>query len=492
MIRPILTSQFSHRISKHITALHPPKLKSLPHKSSALPYLSRKLTSTTSTPPSSLGGLLDEIPLNAEYFNYPRLTARQTALRITPPRESQMLVRDFIDDSLYNPNYGYFSKQAMIFSPQNDFDFNGIKDNLEFMNLVGSKYLEFENGFELKDKNSAKQIWHTSTELFKPWYGYAFAKYIVTEYKLNGNPQHDLIIYELGAGNGTLMLNVLDYIQKFEPAIYKKTKYRIVEISIKLAEKQRQIQDFRKIANGHNCIEIINKNIFDWDEPVNEPCFFLACEVLDNFAHDVIRYEFLTEKPVQGVVVTNEKGEYEEIYEPVNDPLIMRYLSLRNKTTYKTPALQRRLYRKMRNKLPLAPNLTQPEFIPTKMLLFLDVLKDYFPQHRLVISDFYKLPDSIQGIDAPVVQTRYQNTMVPCSTYMVHPGWFDIFFPTNFELLKDIYQLVCRSSRAESEKVKVLLQKEFLKRYAELARTQTKSGENPILMYYENVKFLLS
>ena len=195
---------------------------------------------------------------------------------------------------------------------------------------------------------------------------------------------------------------------------------------------------------------------------------------------------------MQGVVVVNDKGEYEEIYEPVSDPLITRYLNLRNRTTYKTPALQKRLYRRVRNKLPLAPNLTQPEFIPTKMLLFLDVLKDYFPQHRLVISDFYKLPDSIQGIDAPVVQTRYQHTMVPCSTYMVHPGWFDIFFPTNFELLKDIYQLVCRSGRAESEKIKVLQQKEFLKRYADLSRTQTKSGENPILMYYENVKFLLS
>ena len=82
--------------------------------------------------------------------------------------------------------------------------------------------------------------------------------------------------------------------------------------------------------------------------------------------------------------------------------------------------------------------------------------------------------------------------MVPCSTYMVHPGWFDIFFPTNFELLKDIYQLVCRSGHAESEKIKVLQQKEFLKRYADLARTQTKSSENPMLMYYENVKFLLS
>ncbi|GBB94872.1 hypothetical protein RclHR1_02430013 [Rhizophagus clarus] len=459
-----------------------PLIESYSSKSTLFQKLSqsRKLTSTTS--PDSLNGLLNDIPFNNQYHNYPRLTARQTALRTAPPKEAQMLVRDFIDDSLYNPNYGYFSKQAVIFSPQYDIDFSNIKDNLEFMNLVASKYEEFENSLNDKDKKVAKQIWHTSTELFKPWYGYAFAKYIVNEYKLGGNPQHDLIIYELGAGNGTLMLNILDYIQKFEPAIYKKTRYRVVEISSMLAERQKSIQNFHQVVNVHNCVEIINKNIFDWDEPVDEPCFFLACEVLDNFAHDVIRYNFSNEKPVQGIVVSNERGEYQEIYEPVNDPLIMRYLSLRNKTMYKTPALQKRILRLLRNKLPLAPNLTQPEFIPTKLLLFLDILKEYFPKHRLVISDFYKLPDSIQGIDAPVVQTRYQHTMIPCSTYMVHPGWFDIFFPTNFELMKDIYQLVCRSGRAESEKIKVLQQKEFLKRYADLTKTQTKSGENPMLI----------
>src|SRR4051812_2926617 len=34
----------------------------------------------------------------------------------TPPHGVKMLVRDFIEDSLYNPNYGYFPKQATIFS----------------------------------------------------------------------------------------------------------------------------------------------------------------------------------------------------------------------------------------------------------------------------------------------------------------------------------------------------------------------------------------
>ena len=92
----LISRSFSNLVSKNRPAL------SL--------FLSRNLTS------DSLNGLLSEIPLNTEYIDYPRLTARQMALRTTPPKESQMLVRDFIDDSLYNPNYGYFSKnQVSIF-----------------------------------------------------------------------------------------------------------------------------------------------------------------------------------------------------------------------------------------------------------------------------------------------------------------------------------------------------------------------------------------
>ncbi|CAG8597391.1 1914_t:CDS:2 [Acaulospora morrowiae] len=446
--------------------------------------------SYTSATGESNVGLFDDIPINPEYFNYKRYTASQAAKETVPPKSSLMLVRDFIDDCLYNPNYGYFSKQAVIFSPEKDFEFNKIKDNLEFTNLVAKKYRQFEETLDETNEIS-RQVWHTPTELFKPWYGYAIAKYLVNEYKLGESPQQDLIIYELGAGNGTLMLNILDYIQKFEPSVYKRTKYRIVEISEKLANRQLQSQKLRESKNTHDCVEIINRSIFEWNELVSDQCFFLACEVLDNFAHDLIRYDTITEDPLQAIVITDDKGEYDELYEPVTDELILRYLQLRSKTTYKSPALQNRLVRQLRNKLPLAPNMSQPEFIPTKVLLFLEILKEYFPKHRLIISDFYKLPNTIKGIDAPVVQTRYKRMMIPCSTFMLSPGWFDIFFPTNFELLRDIYQLVCKSSQSDG-KIGIFTQKEFLKRYADLKRTKTKSGEIPLLMYYENVKFLLS
>jgi hypothetical protein len=98
--------------------------------------------------------------------NYPRQTAYDTAKFKTPPTRNKMLVRDFIDDSLYNPNYGYFSKQAVIFSPETDFEFNNMDDHLEFMNILGQLYKDIEGDADEVDE-VARQVWHTPTELFK-------------------------------------------------------------------------------------------------------------------------------------------------------------------------------------------------------------------------------------------------------------------------------------------------------------------------------------
>lgn len=119
--------------------------------------------------------------------------------------------------------------------------------------------------------------------------------------------------------------------------------------------------------------------------------------------------------------------------------------------------------------------------------------------------------------------------MVPCSTYLVQPGYFDIFFPTDFEKLRDMYRLVMssptsrdvelrssplgttasslrlgpsffsssssshsNSPRMDGEKgrVKVFTHKEFMQTYADLEATTVRNGENPMLEYYQNVRFL--
>jgi Putative S-adenosyl-L-methionine-dependent methyltransferase len=326
-------------------------------------------------------------------------------------------------DSLYNPHYGYFSKQVVIFNPGDPFNFNAMKDEPEFHTTLGKRYTEFEDKLdaEAEEPNDTRQLWHTPTELFRPYYGEAIARYLITNYKLSLYPYHDLIIYEVGAGNGTLMVNILDFIRDTDPEVYARTKFKVIEITPALASLQ--LQQIASHSRGHlSKVEIIPKSILNWDTYVPEPCFFLALEVIDNFAHDSIRYDPQTEQPLQSMVLIDRSGEFVEFNTPNLDPRIDRFLQVRNAAVsapYNYPLSSPRLLRKLRDNMPFAPNLSLPEYLPTNLLKFFEVLRDHFPAHRLVVADFDRLPKAVPGYNAPVVQTRYQRKMVPVTTPLV-------------------------------------------------------------------------
>ena len=200
--------------------------------------------------------------------------------------------------------------------------------------------------------------------------------------------------------------------------------------------------------------------------------------------------------------------------------------------------------RKIYCSLPLAPNLSTAEYVPTRLLNLVRTLRTCFPRHRLLLSDFFSLPDTISGVNAPVVQTRFRNITVPCTTLLVKQGYFDIFFPTNFERLRDMYEYTLsqppsdlasslddtQSSRITpltstatsfsmaagyfssyhpknrripldgvtsasglpigERKSSIFSHSRFLETYAELDKTRLRNGENPMLDFYKNVKFL--
>ena len=126
----------------------------------------------------------------------------------------------------------------MIFSPGEPFDFPSLKDEPEFYSLLGERYSAFEDDLDVVEKNDTRQLWHTPTELFRPYYGETMARYMVANYQLSLYPYYDLIIYEMGAGNGTMMLNILDYIRANHPDVYQRTQYKIIAISSSLASLQ--------------------------------------------------------------------------------------------------------------------------------------------------------------------------------------------------------------------------------------------------------------
>jgi hypothetical protein len=50
---------------------------------------------------------------------------------------------------------------------------------------------------------------------------------------------------------------------------------------------------------------------------------------------------------------------------------------------------------------------------------FFYMLYEKFPNHKLISSDFHKLADTVEGLNAPVVQTRYKRQMIPVTTPLV-------------------------------------------------------------------------
>lgn len=384
-----------------------------------------------------------------------------------------------------------------------------MRDELEFHSELGRRYTEFEDALDEKEGvNATRQLWHTPTELFRPYYGEAIARYLVSNYRLTTYPYDDLLIFEMGAGRGTLMLNILDYIRAIDPQVYARTRFNIIEISSSLAKLQSHHLLFTAESRGHaDKVDIVNRSIFDWDQYVPSPCFFLAMEVFDNFAHDAVRYDVLSETPLQGHVLIDAQGDFFEFYLPDLDPIAARYLRIRHAATggrYPTPYPANRLLRYLSTKMPLTPNLSDAEYIPTRCLQFFDILEKYFPAHKLVTSDFDSLPQAIKGLNAPVVQTRFQRTMVPVSTPLVsslipslhtlrranrdkvHQGYFDILFPTNFPITEAIYRAIT------GKLTRCMSHGDFMKRWAFVEDTETRCGENPLLSHYTNAQVMVT
>ena len=69
----------------------------------------------------------------------PLVTAADLAREPKLPAGVRMLARDFIDNALYNPHYGYFSKRAVIFSPTQD-----AAKGFDFANMHTALYPAFD------------------------------------------------------------------------------------------------------------------------------------------------------------------------------------------------------------------------------------------------------------------------------------------------------------------------------------------------------------
>ena len=68
----------------------------------------------------------------------------------------------------------------------------------------------------------------------------------------------------------------------------------------------------------------------------------------------------------------------------------------------------------------------------------------------------------------------------------MHQGYFDIMFPTDFRITEAMYQAVT------GKLTKVVSHEDFMRRFAYLEETRTRSGENPLLTWYKNASVMFT
>ncbi|KAI8461257.1 S-adenosyl-L-methionine-dependent methyltransferase [Phakopsora pachyrhizi] len=454
-------------------------------------------------------GTTDEGGIDEIHQNFKLHDSRSLSKFINQPNQIRCLARDFIHDSLYNPNYGYFSKKVEIFENEEEEDADHEaqddgKGRLRALKRIKLFQKSLDSFDQLQSEETPKssenlskanhklvdvdqsQIWHTPTELFKPWYSRCVANHILKFHQ--SKPLKPLKIYEIGAGNGTLCQGIMDHIEYVNPDLYKITTYTTIEVSSKLSQRQKA----RSISSGHSDkVRVINTSVLDPDpallEKEEEECWVLGFEVLDNLTRDVIRTDYQTGQTLQSMVIVDQKGNFHERFIPVNrsnNPNLSNYLEIFSKqinSRNRTPSLN-----KLKSKwVPFYPNLSQPEFIPTSYNVLLKNIFKYFPNHKLIFSDFNELPNTIEGIEAPVVQTRLNGMVIPVTTYLVKQGSFDIFFPTNFENFRILYKNEYNLQHQDSNLIKNSINQ------TETDRTEILSKTSVSLKIYDHLNFFL-
>jgi hypothetical protein len=68
----------------------------------------------------------------------------------------------------------------------------------------------------------------------------------------------------------------------------------------------------------------------------------------------------------------------------------------------------------------------------------------------------------------------------------VHQGYFDILFPTDFDMAEAMYRAIT------GKLTRVMSHGDFMRKWAYVEDTATQSGENPLLSHYTNASVLVT
>lgn len=326
------------------------------------------------------------------------LCRRALVRRFSTAQPAQpVLARDWISESLYHPDYGYFNTDA---SPVGQ-----LPEQLPFTRLYGQQeYLQQLRSWYDKLQTS----WLTPAEIFHPVYGQAVASAMLQHSSKVSTPVN---IIEVGGGSGRLAKDVLDHLQAQAPDQYKDCSYTSLEISPKLAHIQRQ----KVLADGKHADQyrVLQQDAVDsssWSTVNPKPCIILLMEVLDNLPHDRV-WRNSTEAEWQETWVqtsTNAEEKFpKEVTRPVADNSVWACLDLAQQEQQHLPP-QPWLHATMDWLLgqvsPSGHASEQILWLPTTSLQLLQHICKARPNHLIIAADFDELPEVVvPGQGAPLV-----------------------------------------------------------------------------------------
>ena len=93
-------------------------------------------------------------------------------------------------------------------------------------------YFDYRQAVE---ENYPENAWVTPVELFKPFYSYTVANYMLN--LLDNRKSRKLRVVEVGPGTGTFADSMLDFYKNYDLDMYRNCEYIFVEISPFLAQK---------------------------------------------------------------------------------------------------------------------------------------------------------------------------------------------------------------------------------------------------------------
>lgn len=388
------------------------------------------------------------------------------------------LVRDYIHSALYEPHLGYFAaKSNAVGAITEPIWFNRMQGRAAYNEYLSNLYKQHDIS------------WFTPVEVFQPWYGYAVAEYILRTM----DPSAPLKIYEVGGGTGTCANNILTYFKLRAPDVYKTMTYTSVEISAALAKKQKARVEAVKSHRGHfmvNCDSASDPRT--WGTVNADPCYIVMFEVLDNLPHDLAYRETPKSPWLETWVVRNQtSNSLIEERRSLQDPLIKRCLDV----IAQVPGTSS-LVASAKSTLSRLLHFSELSWIPTGCLQLLETLHRMRPNMALITSDFSSLPDvTISGARAPIVASKENGETKDHSSYLEAMGNADIFFPTDFQLLErlDHYAATGSAEMDTSDRIStVVTSAEFMEQCAQVDKTKTLDGFNPLLEDYSNTKFYIS